>query len=146
MMPATKRPEGETVVEETINAYVVQKLKNGSVRIRAGGRVVTSPTYFEALESYAQWEQEDIEDSPDHLRPEKRESIYDGVISLYSTDTAGFTPEEILDEVTGQPLERVLDDLDDERTVEISPADMDELKREGRATVAGLDIRVVSES
>lgn len=113
-MNETKRPEGEEVVEETINAYRVQKLKNGNVRIKSGGHVVGGATYFEALEQYAMSERQRVEAAPEHLRADKRESIYDGVIPLRALDTSGFTPEEILDEVTGQPLDRVLETVDHE--------------------------------
>ena len=105
------RATAETVEEETINAYRVQKLATGSIRIQSGGRVITAPTYYEALERYAAWGREDVEESPEHLRPDKRASIYDGVIPLLGFDSSGFTPEEILDDVTGHPLEVVLDDL-----------------------------------
>ena len=101
----------EEVVEETINAYRVQKMGNGSVRIKSGGRVSQAPTYYEALENYATWQQREVEDSPDHLRERYESSIYDGVILLLGGNSDGFAPEEILDEVTGQPLESVLDDL-----------------------------------
>lgn len=114
MTPEIKKPEGEEVVEETINAYRVQRHKNGSISIRSGGHVVHAPTYFEALERYAASEKQRVEESSEHLREDKRNSIYDGVIPLYSLDTSGFTPEEILDAVTGQPLERVLSFMDSE--------------------------------
>ena len=108
MTPATKKPEGEEVEEETINAYRVQRHKNGSISIRSGGHVVHAPTYFEALERYAASEKERAQERPEHLWESDRKSIYDGVIPLYSLDSSGFTPEEILDAVTGQPLESVL--------------------------------------
>ena len=107
-MNETKRPEGEEVEEETINAYRVQRHKNGSISIRSGGHVVHAPTYFEALERYAASEKERVKGSPKHLWKSERESIHDGVIPLNSLDSSGFTPEEILGAVTGQPLERVL--------------------------------------
>lgn len=97
------------VVEETINAYRVQKLSDGSIRIRSGGHVVTDTTYYEALKRYAESEYESMMESPEHLRQNKVDSIYDGVIPLHSFDSSGFTPEEILDEVTGHPLDMVLD-------------------------------------
>lgn len=101
------------VVEETINAYRVQKLDDGNVRIKSGGHVVTASTYFEALSQYAERERFEVETGPEHLRDDKRESIYDGSIPLKSLDSAGFTPEEILDAVTIQPLGVVLEDIDD---------------------------------
>jgi len=103
--------ETRDVESETINAYRVQKLSDGSVRIKAGGYVVTGPTYFEALERYAQYNQEQLERLPDHLREDHRESIYDGAIPLRGFNSSGFTPEEILDAVTGHPLDVVLSDL-----------------------------------
>lgn len=107
---ASRRPEGEKVVEETINAYRVQKLKNGKVRLKSGGAAVTAETYFEALERYAEREVCLIGEAPEHLRDEKRESIHDGFIPLKSFDSSGFTPREILDAVTMQPIERVMED------------------------------------
>lgn len=66
------------VVDETVNAYEVEKLSDGSVRLKSGGRVVVRPTYFEALQRYAQWMQEHIEDLPEHLREDRLEWISDG--------------------------------------------------------------------
>lgn len=106
-----KDVSSEEVVNETINAYRVQKMADGSVRIKSGGHVSQAPTYFRALENYATWQQQEVEDSPDHLREDRESSIYDGVILLRAGNSDGFTPEEILDEVTGQPLESVLEDL-----------------------------------
>lgn len=108
--------EKREVVEETINAYRVQKLSDGSVRIRSGGHVVGGSTYYDALQRYAQSEQEQLEDLPRHLYVDHKERISDGVIPLYSFDSTGFTPREILNEVTGQPMEIVLELLDDERS------------------------------
>jgi len=106
------KQDSEEVEQETINAYRVQKLSNGNVRIKSGGYVVTAPTYFEALEKYAQYNQEQIEEHlPAHLRERERKSIYDGYIPLYGFDSTGFHPEEILDAVTMHSLETVLDDL-----------------------------------
>lgn len=110
---ATRRPEGEKVVEETINAYRVQRLANGHVRIKSGGSVVTEPTYYEALEWYAQRQQYEIEHASDHLQEEKRESITDGFIPLKSFDTSGFTPIEILDAVTIHPIDRIMEFLNE---------------------------------
>lgn len=101
----------EEVVGETINAYRVQKMGDGSVRIKSGGRVSTASTYYEALANYAAWQQREVGDSPDHLREDHESSIYDGVIELLSGASNGFAPEEILDKVTGQPLESVLEDM-----------------------------------
>lgn len=105
-------PEGEKVVEETINAYRTQKLANGNIRIKSGGHVSTGQTYYEALRRYAEQEQLWIEEAPEQLKGEKEGSIHDGWVSTRSLDSSGFTPEEILDEVTMQPLEVVLEDLD----------------------------------
>lgn len=99
-----RRPADEEVIEETINAYRVQKLANGKIRIKAGGHVVVSPTYFEALERYAAWQAEEIEEGPDHLRKDKLESIYDGYIPLKKNDSSGFTPREIIEHVTGSSV------------------------------------------
>jgi len=82
----------EEVVEETINAYRVQKLADGRVRIENGGHVVIADTYLEALERYAIGERE-------HM-PRQANSIHDGYVPLKSMDSTGFTPEEILDAVT----------------------------------------------
>lgn len=95
--------DGREVVEETINAYRVQRLSDGSVRIKSPGRVVTSSTYFEALERYAQGEQRHIDGLPPHLRSDHRESIRDGFIPLRGQDSSAFSPIEILEEVTGEP-------------------------------------------
>lgn len=101
----------EEVVDETINAYRVQKLANGQIRIKSGGRVVHGETYYKALQNYAEWEQADLEDSPQHLRKDHWDSIHDGVIPLLSQNSNGVAPEEILDAVTGQPLWSVIDDM-----------------------------------
>lgn len=108
------------VVDETINAYRVREYDDGTVELRSGGRVVQKQTYFEALEAYAQWEQRRIEDLPTHLRSDHEDRIHDGVIRLRSFASEGFTPEEILDEVTGHPLAVVLDDIDQEIEVDTS--------------------------
>lgn len=110
-----KRRSGtREVVDETINAYVVQKLADGSVRLKSGGFVSIKQSYFEALESYAQHQREHVADLPEHLRRDQYGSIYDGYVPLQSFDSTGFTPEEILDAVTGHPLEIVLNDLNTE--------------------------------
>ena len=101
----------ETVAEETIAAYRVQRLENGSVRIKSGGYVVTAPTFFEALERYAKYQREHIEGLPDHLQPDKRRSIHDGYVPLESFDSSGFEPLEILEAVTHHPIEIILDDI-----------------------------------
>lgn len=106
-MNETKRPEGEEVVEETVNAYRVQKLKNGSIRVVSGGSVSVGETYFDALRSYAEWQREELEEVPEHLKPEKIKSIYDGIVPLNEHDSAGFTPMEILAAVTGYQPERL---------------------------------------
>ena len=100
------------VVDETINAYVVQKLDDGSVRLRSGGFVTIKDSYFECLQSYAQHQQEHVADLPEHLRRDRYGSIYDGYVPLLSFDSSGFTPEQMLDEITSHPLEIVLGDLD----------------------------------
>lgn len=101
------------VVDETINAYRVQKLDDGRVRIDSNGLVTTAETYNEALRQYAELSAFLVEKRPSEQdRKEVRESIYDGSIPLKSFDSTGFSPEQILDEVTGQPLETVLADLD----------------------------------
>lgn len=100
-----------SVVDETINAYRVQKLSDGTVRLQAGGHVVHGDTYFDALEQYAQSEAANIETLPEHLRHDHRDRIHDGVIPLKSMDSTGFTPVEILDAVCGQPTTTIIDDL-----------------------------------
>jgi len=75
-MPDTARPEGEEVVDESVSHYLVQKLKNGKVRVRAGGHVVTAETYWKALERLASSEQERLEEKPDHLKDDQWDSIY----------------------------------------------------------------------
>lgn len=114
MSEMTTNAADETVTDETIIAYRVQKLENGSVRIKSGGYVVTAPTLFEALERYAIHQRKHIEDSPDHLKPEKKRSISDGHIPLKSFDSSGFTPLEILKAVTYHPELVILNDIMDE--------------------------------
>lgn len=111
MSETAKNPVDETVVEETIAAYRVQRLENGSVRIKSGGYVVTAPTFFEALERYAAYQREHIERLPDHLRPDKRRSIHDGYVPLESFDSSGFSPLEILEAVTHHSVDVILDDI-----------------------------------
>jgi len=82
----------EEVVEETINAYRVQKLADGRVRIQSGGNVVFGDTYLEALERYATGVDEHV--------PGQVDTIHDGYVPLLSMDSAGFTPEEILNAIT----------------------------------------------
>jgi hypothetical protein len=65
----------EVVTDESVSHYRVQKLADGSVRVRAGGHVVGAPTYYEALARFAESEAERIEDAADHLKDDKRESI-----------------------------------------------------------------------
>lgn len=75
-MSETARPEGEEVVDESVSHYRVQKLKNGKVRVKAGGHVVTAETYWKALARLAESEQERLEDKPDHLKDDQWDSIY----------------------------------------------------------------------
>jgi len=65
----------EEVVDESVSHYRVQKLASGSVRVRSGGHVVTAATYYEALARFAESEAEQIEEAPEHLKDDKRESI-----------------------------------------------------------------------
>lgn len=110
---ATRRPEGEKVVGETVNAYRAQKLKNGRIRIRSGGLVVTGRTYFEALERYAERRRRWIDKCPEQLKDEREESIHDGHIPLKSVDSSGFTPGEILNAVTIGEREIVVEDINE---------------------------------
>lgn len=75
-MSETARPGGEEVVDESVSHYRVQKLKNGKVRVKAGGHVVTAETYWKALARLAESEQERLEDKPDHLKDDQWDSIY----------------------------------------------------------------------
>jgi len=75
-MTEIARPEGEEVVDESVSHYRVQKLKNGKVRVKAGGHVVTAETYWKALARLAESEQERLEDKPDHLKDDQWDSIY----------------------------------------------------------------------
>lgn len=63
------------VVEESISHYRVQRLDNGQIRVRKGGHVVHATTYYEALQQFAETEAERIEESPEHLRHDKRMSV-----------------------------------------------------------------------
>lgn len=103
--------DNREVVEETINAYVVQKLSDGTVRLRSGGHVVEGETYPEVLERYAQFEGKKKSEMAEHLKPDNLNNIHDGYVSLYSFDSRGFTPREILEEVTMHPYEIVEQDL-----------------------------------
>lgn len=101
------------VVKETINAYRVQKLADGRVRIDTNGLVATADTYNEALRQYAKLSDHVIDLRPsEEERERRRESIHDGSIPLKRFDSDGFTPKWILHEVTEQPVETVLADLD----------------------------------
>lgn len=75
-MGDTARAECEEVVDESVSHYLVQKLKNGKVRVKAGGHVVTAETYWKALKRLAETEQEKLEDKPDHLKDDQWDSIY----------------------------------------------------------------------
>lgn len=76
-MPSDQQTtDSRTVVEESVSHYQVERLSDGTVRLQSGGSVVHAPTYYEALERYAQWRQEHIGDLPEHLRADKRNSIY----------------------------------------------------------------------
>jgi len=101
------------VVDRTVNAYVVEKLSDGAVRLRSGGYVAINQSYFACLQAYAEHQQEHVSDLPEHLHRDRYGSIYDGYIPLRSFNSDGFEPAEILSEVTAQPLEIVLDDLDE---------------------------------
>ena len=102
-----------SVEAETVNAYRVQKLSDGSVRIKSGGRVVVDDTYYGALERYAVGEKTDVENLPDHLRKDRESSIYDGYIQLDGFASTGFTPLEILDMVTAHPEAVLIDAVTD---------------------------------
>lgn len=69
-------PEKEKVVDETVNKFLTQKMGDGSIRIRTGGRVVTAETFWKALKALAESEQEDLEKLPEHLREDWWNSIY----------------------------------------------------------------------
>ncbi len=119
------------VEEETINAYRVQRLSDGSIRIKSGGHVVTDSTYFEALQRYAETEYEKMMDSPEHLLEDKLGNIHDGYIPYYSYDTSGFTPLEILTEVTGRPEHVARECLDREHNTELREAFFAGFKQSG---------------
>ena len=102
------------VVSKTINAYDVEKFADGTVKLRSGGRVVIGDNYYEVLARYVDGEVGRLEKLPEHLRDDRKSSISDGLIALESYDSSGWSPIDILEEVTGQPTQVVVDLVLDE--------------------------------
>lgn len=110
-MTATKRPDGEKIVDESVAHYQVEKLADGRVKVSSGGKVSIGQTYYDALESFAQWQQEEIEDSPEHLRERHLESIYHDCVNPEVADVvandADWMREEVIEDVKdGESISR----------------------------------------
>lgn len=100
-MNATKKPDGEKTVDESVSHYKAEKLADGRVKLSSGGHVSIAQTYYKALENFAKRQQEHIEDSPDHLRERHRESIYH--------DTVNPEIEDIVEPATDELKQEAID-------------------------------------
>lgn len=90
----------EEIVDETINAYRVQRLEDGRIRIDHGGVAVHGETLYEAMIAYGEFHLQLREAEPGAVDEMRRKSIHDGNVPLRHHDSGGFTPEEILMAVT----------------------------------------------
>lgn len=134
-MKESKQPAGEEVVDESVSHYKAEKLADGRVRVSSGGHVCVAPTYYEALQNYAEWGQRRIEDAPDHLREDKRESIHHDTTNPEIADVVENDAEWLREEV-------VSDVLDGETTISRSGAWLAERRPENGSEDIGDPINV----
>lgn len=98
-MEAHQADEPRDVVEESVSHYRVQKLSDGTIRVKSGGHVVEGETYYKALARLAEWQQEELETKPDHLRENQWKSVYHDTVNPELDGVQGNDAEEIKEEV-----------------------------------------------
>jgi hypothetical protein len=78
-MPPQQRREPRNVVERSVSHYLVEKLSDGTIRLKSGGHVVESDNYYKALERFAAGQFEHLEELPEHLYEDQYGSPYNDV-------------------------------------------------------------------
>ena len=104
MNEETAMPKGEQTVDESVSHYKVEKLADGRVKVSSGGSVSIAETYYKALQNFAEWQQEHLEERPDHLREDQLNSIYHDTVNPETEDVLENDAEWIRDEVVADVL------------------------------------------
>lgn len=104
-MKEAKKPDRERVVDESVSHYRVEKLADGRVKVSSGGAVSIAETYYEALQSFAEWQQEHLEERPEHLREDQLKSIYHDTVNPETEEIVANDAEWIRDEVVSDVRE-----------------------------------------
>lgn len=91
------------MTDKSVSHYLVEEMNDGRVKVSAGGTVSIARTYYQALENLAKSQQEHIDDLPDHLREEQKNSIYHDIVNPETENViandADWIREEVVEDV-----------------------------------------------
>jgi len=99
------RTDDREVVAESVSHYRVQRLSDGTIRVRSGGHVTHGETYYEALARYAEWQQSDLEDLPEHLREDKWKCVSYDTVNPETEDVVANDADWIRESVIADVIE-----------------------------------------
>jgi len=93
-MPEARTNDRE-VVAESVSHYRVQRLSDGTIRVRSGGHVTHGETYYKALARYAERQQRALEDLPEHLRNDKWKGVFHDTVNPEIADVVANDADKI---------------------------------------------------